>query len=188
MTGLQILPVRGIPEVRPGDDLAGLIVAAEKGSSVALEDGDVLVVAQKAVSTAEGRLVSLADVTPSLFAEEYARAYNKDARHVEVVLRESRRIVRMDHGVLIAETRHGFICANAGVDASNVEGEAVLCLLPIDSDASARALVDAISNFHNVTYSSEKPISATTNDCFMSRLYRLAALGTGVEGTLYCGR
>jgi len=141
--GLQILPLRGLPEIRPGADLPELILRSAEASG-GLEDGDILVVAQKAVSKAEGQLVALASVTPSAFAAEYARTFGKDARHVEVVLREARRIVRMDHGVLIVETKHGLICANAGVDASNVEGEEVLCLLPVDPDASARTLVEAI--------------------------------------------
>ncbi len=141
---LQILPMNGLPEVRPGADLAGMILDAAAKHGPAIEDGDVLVVAQKAVSKAEGRLVRLADVTPSPFAVAYAQTFDKDPRHVEVVLREARRVVRMDHGVLIVETFHGLVCANAGVDASNVEGEEVLCLLPVDSDASAMRLVDAI--------------------------------------------
>ncbi len=141
---LQILPVNGLPEVRPGADLAGMILQATAEHGPAIEDGDVLVVAQKAVSKAEGRLVRLGDVTPSPFAVSYAQTFDKDPRHVEVVLREARRVVRMDHGVLIVETFHGLVCANAGVDASNVEGEEVLCLLPVDSDASAMRLVDAI--------------------------------------------
>lgn len=141
--GLRILPVRGIPEVRPGADLCGLILAATEPEG-GLEDGDVLVIAQKVVSKAEGRLVPLASVAPSMFAVEYAQTFGKDARHVEVVLREARRVVRMDHGVLIVETKHGLICANAGVDASNVEGEEVLCLLPLDPDGSAQALLEAI--------------------------------------------
>ena len=141
--GLRILPLRGIPEVRPGADLCDLILRSADASG-GLQDGDILVIAQKAVSKAEGRLVALAGITPSVFAVEYAETYGKDARHVEVVLREARRIVRMDHGVLIVETKHGFFCANAGVDASNVEGEEVLCLLPLDPDASARGLVNAI--------------------------------------------
>jgi len=106
----------------------------------------VLVVAQKAVSKAEGRLVALDTVAPSPFAIDYARRYDKDARHVEVVLNESRRIVRMDHGVLIVETHHGLVCANAGVDASNVEGVDVLCLLPVDPDASAAQLAEAVND------------------------------------------
>lgn len=142
--GIQILPLHRIPEIHPGDDLASLIVKATNDEIDGLLDGDVLVVAQKVVSKAEGRLVPLSSVTPSAFALEYAETYNKDPRHVEVVLRESRRIVRMDHGVLIAETKHGHICANAGVDASNVEGDDMLCLLPVDPDASALALLDGI--------------------------------------------
>jgi coenzyme F420-0:L-glutamate ligase/coenzyme F420-1:gamma-L-glutamate ligase len=103
-------------------------------------------VAQKAVSKAEGRLVRLSTVTPSPFAVAYAETFDKDPRHVEVVLRESRRVVRMDHGVLIVETYEGLVCANAGVDASNVEGEDVLCLLPEDSDASAARLRSAVED------------------------------------------
>lgn len=142
---MQVLPVHGIPEVRPGDDLAGLILAALRAKGApGIEDGDIFVLAQKIVSKAEGQLVALAGVTPSPFAIDVAQAYNKDARHVEVVLREARRIVRMDRGVLIVETRHGLICANGGVDASNVAGEDVLCLLPVDPDASAARLVEAL--------------------------------------------
>jgi coenzyme F420-0:L-glutamate ligase / coenzyme F420-1:gamma-L-glutamate ligase len=141
---LQIYPLRGLPEIRPGADLAGLIIAASIETGPQLETGDVVVVAQKAVSKAEGRLIALSSVTPSPFAIDYAQAFEKDARHVEVVLRESRRIVRMDHGVLIVETHDGLVCANAGVDASNVDGEDVLCLLPEDSDASAVRLSVAI--------------------------------------------
>jgi coenzyme F420-0:L-glutamate ligase/coenzyme F420-1:gamma-L-glutamate ligase len=141
---LQILPLTGLPEIRPGADLAGLILAASNDRGPRLESGDVLVLAQKVVSKAEGRLVRLADITPSAFAVSYAKTFDKDPRHVEVVLNESRRIVRMDHGVLIVETYDGLVCANAGVDASNVEGDEVLCLLPVDSDASAAALVATI--------------------------------------------
>jgi coenzyme F420-0:L-glutamate ligase/coenzyme F420-1:gamma-L-glutamate ligase len=141
---LQILPVNSLPEVRPGADLAGMILQATADCGPTIEDGDVLVVAQKVVSKAEGRLVRLADVIPSPFAVSYAKTFDKDARHVEVVLREARRVVRMDHGVLIVETFHGLVCANAGVDASNVEGEEVLCLLPVDSDASAARLAGAV--------------------------------------------
>jgi coenzyme F420-0:L-glutamate ligase / coenzyme F420-1:gamma-L-glutamate ligase len=141
---LQIFPLRGIPEVRPGDDLTGLILAASAENGPVIEEHDVLVVAQKAVSKAEGRLVSLASVTPSPFAVAYAKTFDKDPRHVEVVLGETRRIVRMDRGVLVVERYDGLVCANAGVDASNVEGEDVLCLLPVDSDASATQLADGI--------------------------------------------
>ena len=139
---VRILSVPGIPIIVPGDDLAGLIQQAAENASLAVQDGDIVVVTQKIVSKAEGCLVSLADVTPSPLAEQFARQWDKDARQVEVVLQESRRIVKMDRGVIIAETHHGFICANAGVDRSNMEGDDVVAVLPPDPDASARAIRD----------------------------------------------
>ena len=115
-TELRILPVTGIGDITPGADLGLILFQALQDQELALQQGDILVVTQKIVSKTEGRIVNLAEIQPSAFARSFAEQYNKDAQHVEVVLRESRRIVRMDHGVLIAETRHGFICANAGVD------------------------------------------------------------------------
>ena len=140
---VTITAVEGIPEVRAGDDLAALIHAAAQGQGLAFENGDVVVVTQKAVSKAEGRLVDLNDVEPSPLAVELATSWEKDPRHVEVVLRESKRIVRMDRGVIICETRHGFVCANAGVDASNAP-DGRLVLLPLDPDASARRIRDGL--------------------------------------------
>lgn len=137
---LRIIPVRGIGEVRPGDDLAGMIIAA----APPLTDGDVLVVTQKVVSKAEGRLVDPRTVEPSHMARMAAAQGHKDAQHYEVVLRETRRIVRMDRGVLVCETHHGFVCANAGVDESNVAGGRQLTLLPVDPDASAAAIRAAV--------------------------------------------
>jgi coenzyme F420-0:L-glutamate ligase / coenzyme F420-1:gamma-L-glutamate ligase len=134
---IQLLPVRGIPEAVPGAPLGRWIADA-----VAIEQGDTLVVAQKIVSKAEGRIVKLADVTPSEFARQIAEG--RDARLVEIVLRETRRIVRMDRGVIIAETAHGFVCANAGVDLSNVDGGASATLLPLDPDASAARIAGEI--------------------------------------------
>ena len=139
---VRILSVPGIPIIVPGDDLAGLIQEAAENASLAVQDGDIVVVTQKIVSKAEGCLVSLADVTPSPLAEQFARQWDKDPRQVEVVLQASRRIVKMDRGVIIAETHHGFICANAGVDRSNMEGDDVVAVLPPDPDASARAIRD----------------------------------------------
>ena len=136
----RIIGITGIPEVRPGDDLAALIEVALRAGGGALEYGDVLLVTQKIISKAEGRIVRLADVTPGAFAVQWAEQWEKDPRTVEVVLREAQRIVRMAHGVIIAETRDGWVCANAGVDQSNVGGEALATLLPLDSSASARAL------------------------------------------------
>ncbi len=137
---ITIVPVPEIPEIKAGDDLAAILLECCATSSLSLEDGDVLVVTHKVVSKAERRVVSLHSVEPSDLARRYAETYDKDARHVEVVLRESARIVRMDRGVLIAQTHHGFVCANAGVDASNVPGEDTVCLLPRDPDSSARAI------------------------------------------------
>lgn len=125
-----------MPEVRAGDDLAALLVEA----AGMLADGDVLVVAHKVVSKAEGRTVALSEVEPGGRARELAAEHGKDARLVEVILAESEEIVRSRPGVLICRTRHGFVCANAGVDASNAGAAGELVLLPVDPDASARAL------------------------------------------------
>ncbi len=142
--GLSIIGLPGIPEVVAGDDLARLIIEAAERAGRNLVTGDVLVVAQKVVSKAEGRVVSLGEVVPSGLAREFAQTWGKDPRFVEVVLGESTRIVRMDRGVIIAETTHGFICANAGVDASNVPGEDRISLLPVDPDGSATRLRKAV--------------------------------------------
>ncbi|MDP9238251.1 MAG: coenzyme F420-0:L-glutamate ligase [Chloroflexota bacterium] len=141
---VRIIGIEGMPEVHAGDDLPALILDAARTHDVAIEASDVLVVTQKIVSKAEGRIVDLETVTPSPFALQYAVAFEKDPRQIEVVLGETKRIVRMEHGVMICETHHGFICANAGVDASNVEKNGTLCLLPLDSDASARRIRDAV--------------------------------------------
>jgi coenzyme F420-0:L-glutamate ligase/coenzyme F420-1:gamma-L-glutamate ligase len=127
---IAIIPVEGLPEIREGDDLAGLIAARAE-----LENGDVLVVAQKAVSKAEGRIVRLAEVEPS--AEARRLAGDEDPRRLEVILRESKRIVRTRPPLVIAETRHGFVCASAGVDSSNAPEPGTVVLLPEDPDASA---------------------------------------------------
>jgi coenzyme F420-0:L-glutamate ligase / coenzyme F420-1:gamma-L-glutamate ligase len=138
-TDLHVFTVPGLPDVTPGADLAALIAGAAASARRAIEPGDVFVVAQKIVSKAEGALVRLAEVTPSPRAEEWAAGHGKDPRVVEVILREARRIVRMERGILIAETHHGFVCANAGVDASNV-APGFVTVLPRDPDASAERL------------------------------------------------
>jgi len=136
VSDLHIAALPGIPDVRMGADVAALIADAVARARRSVDHGDVFVVAQKIVSKSEGALVRLDDVEPSARAVEWAAAHGKDARVVEVVLRESARIVRMERGILIAETRHGFVCANAGVDASNVE-PGFVTLLPREPDASA---------------------------------------------------
>jgi coenzyme F420-0:L-glutamate ligase / coenzyme F420-1:gamma-L-glutamate ligase len=135
--GYRVLPLEGIPEIEAGDDLAALLAdaAARAGG---LEDADVVVVAQKAVSKAEGRVVRLDELEPSARALELAG--DRDPRHVEAILRESAQVVRVRPPLIIAETRHGFVCASAGVDASNAKGEGTLILLPLDPDGSAAEL------------------------------------------------
>ena len=141
MSRIELIPLEGIPEVRAGDDLAALIAAAAESTGIGLQPGDVLVVTQKVVSKAEGRVVELASVEPSDFAVAWAERWEKDARQVELVLRESASIVRMGPGgLIISRTRHGFVCANAGVDLSNVGMQEVATLLPLDPDGSAAAL------------------------------------------------
>lgn len=138
---LTLTALEPLPEITPGCDLAALIAsAAQQQRGPRVEDGDVVVVAHKVVSKAEGRLRRLADVQPGERAQSLAREHDKDPRHMQVVLDESRSVVRAARGVLICETSHGFICANAGVDASNVPGPETVVLLPADPDASARAL------------------------------------------------
>jgi coenzyme F420-0:L-glutamate ligase / coenzyme F420-1:gamma-L-glutamate ligase len=141
VTRLEAWALEGLPEVRPGDDLAALLAAA---AGEELQPTDVLVVAHKVVSKAEGAVVALAGVEPSPRAEVLARRLQKDPRHVQVVLDESSDVVRAERGVIIARTHHGFVCANAGVDASNAPAADTLVLLPRDPDASARALRAAL--------------------------------------------
>ena len=145
---LEVIALDGVPEIRPGDDLAGVVGDALERTlgALPLRRDDVLVVTQKVVSKAEGAFVDLATIEPRPEAVEYAARWGRDARQVEVVLRQAVRVVRMDRGVVIVETRHGFILANGGVDASNVgpgSGQVVL-LLPDDPDASARHIRDAL--------------------------------------------
>jgi len=136
---IRIIPIRGVGEVRPGDDVAAVLVEAFEAQGQRFESGDVLVVTQKIVSKAEGRIVDLSTVTPSEQALEIAKVNGRDVRQIEVALRETAKIVRLDmqRGILISETRHGFICANAGVDGSNLDLATEVSMLPIDSDVSA---------------------------------------------------
>jgi coenzyme F420-0:L-glutamate ligase / coenzyme F420-1:gamma-L-glutamate ligase len=136
---VRISPVPRIKRVEPGDELGGVIAEALRRDEFELADGDIVVVTQKIVSKSEGRLVRLSDVRPSAPATALAAELNKDARLVELVLRESTRVVRKGHGVLITETRHGFVCANSGIDMSNVDS-GYAALLPLDPDASARRI------------------------------------------------
>lgn len=137
---LQIFGVPGLPEIVPGSDLAAMILTAAAEAGTPLADGDVVVVTSKIVSKAEGRLVELADVEPSPFAVEWSRTWDKDPAVTELVLRESKRIVRQLGPILITETHHGFVCANSGIDQSSSGAHGRVVLLPVDPDASARTI------------------------------------------------
>ena len=143
---VTLIPIEGMPEVTPGDDVGALIVEALARQRTPLQDGDVLVVTQKVVSKAEGRIVDPRTITPSARASDFARRWEKDARVVEVALAEAVRVVRMENGVLITETRHGFVCANSGVDGSNVGSASgdIVTLLPEDPGASACRIRDRV--------------------------------------------
>ena len=138
---ISLVALEGIPEIKPGDDLAAHIEAALAAAGIGLDERDILVVTQKVVSKAEGRVVDLTSVTPRPEAVSWAEEWGKDARQVELVLQESAEVLRRaPGGLIISRTRHGFVCANAGVDLSNVGGGDWATLLPVDPDASARAL------------------------------------------------
>jgi coenzyme F420-0:L-glutamate ligase / coenzyme F420-1:gamma-L-glutamate ligase len=166
--GIRVLPVLGLPEIREGDDLAALIAGAAW-----LEDGDVVVIAQKVVSKAEGRVVALADLEPSEQALELAAGEERDARHIEAILRESARIVRSRAGFVIAETRHGFVCGSAGVDASNAPEAGILVLLPLDPDASAARLRARLREVAGVT------VGVIVSDSF-GRAWRLGTTDVAI--------
>lgn len=140
MTPVTLLPLENLPEISSGDDLVSLLARARP----ALQIGDILVVTQKVVSKAEGRVIRLDTVEPSRRALEIASSMDKEPALVELILQESQEIIRQERGVLISRTHHGFICANAGIDLSNVDGGQSACLLPKDPDGSARALYEGV--------------------------------------------
>jgi coenzyme F420-0:L-glutamate ligase / coenzyme F420-1:gamma-L-glutamate ligase len=170
--GLYLFRIPGLPEIRKGEDLAKRIVAAARKAGLRFEEGDILVVAQKIVSKAEGTVVSLTTVRPSAQAQALATQLKKDARAIELVLRESRRILRSNR-VLITETHHGFVCANAGIDHSNVPGEDVVTLLPRDPDRSAEELAAAL---HKII---RKRIAVIVSDTF-GRPWRLGLTNVAI--------
>ena len=139
----EVIGVEGLPEFRPGADVAGLVTEAARRQDTPIAADDLLVVSQKIVSKAEGRLVRLSEVTPSPRARAVADEIGRDPHLVEIILRESRRVVRQAKGVLIVETHHGWVCANAGVDQSNVDADTA-CLLPEDADRSAAVLRERV--------------------------------------------
>ena len=140
MTMIEVISVKGLPIVKEGDDLAGMICEAAEKQGKSIQEGDIIVITHVIVSRAEGNVVNLDNVVPSDFAKALAQRCNKDPKLIEVILRESRSIVRMGDGKIITETKHGFVCANSGVDQSNVPGEINVALLPNNPDRSAQKI------------------------------------------------
>jgi coenzyme F420-0:L-glutamate ligase / coenzyme F420-1:gamma-L-glutamate ligase len=174
---ILIIPVKGIPDIRKGDVLGKIIVDRLKEQGESFQPGDITVISQKIVSKAEGRIVPLFKVAPSDFAKTIANQSGKDPRQVEVILRETAKIIRMRGGHLITETKHGFICANAGVDQSNVGSRESVTLLPRDSDASADSIRKTI---HQMT---GRVIPVVITDTF-GRAWRMGQVNfaIGVSG------
>jgi coenzyme F420-0:L-glutamate ligase / coenzyme F420-1:gamma-L-glutamate ligase len=169
---IDLIPIVGLPEIRTGDDLPRLIFDAAHRARISFADKDIVVVAQKVVSKAEGRLAKLSETKPSAQAAQLAAREGRDPRLVEIILRESRRIVR-EHPVLIVETHHGFVCANAGVDHSNVPGEDAVTLLPADPDRSARRIASRLRRL------SQKRVAVVISDTF-GRPWRLGLTNVAV--------
>ena len=169
---IQLIPIHPLPEIHPGDNLPRLLLTAAKKSKITFRQNDILVLAQKIISKSENRLVPLSDITPSPQAIELAAKSNKDPRLIEIILQESRRIVR-EHPVLIVETHHGLVCANAGVDQSNIPGQDVVSLLPKNPDASAKKIARAL---HKLT---RKKIAVIISDTF-GRPWRLGLTNVAI--------
>lgn len=174
---IQIIGLKKIPLIKQGDELADKIVKAAKDEAVEITNGDIIVIAQKIVSKAEGGIVALKSITPSEKAEEIAKATGKDARHVETILRETSKIVRLKDAHIIVETHHGFVCANAGVDRSNVEDQDTVTILPADPDKSAREIRAKIHKLTGVE------VGVIISDTF-GRAWRIGQVNVaiGVDG------
>uniref|UniRef100_A0A7C5YB25 Coenzyme F420-0:L-glutamate ligase n=1 Tax=Caldiarchaeum subterraneum TaxID=311458 RepID=A0A7C5YB25_CALS0 len=170
---LEIIPITGIPLVKEGDNIAELIVVAAKRAGTEIVDGDIVVIAHSIVSKSEGRIVKLVDVQPSRFAGNLAELTGKDPRQIEVVLKNARKIVRIGHGVIICETFHGFVCANAGVDASNSGGEDYLITLPENPDKSANRIREEIKRITG------KEVAVIISDSF-GRPFRVGSVNVAI--------
>lgn len=174
---ISIIGVKGIPDIKKGDDLAKIIVDRVKRQKESINDHDILVISQKVVSKAEGQIVQLDRIKPSEFSRRIAKEMQRDPRHIEVILNESRKIIRMRSGHLITETKHGFICANSGVDQSNIGKRNSVTLLPKNPDASARLIREKL---HRLT---GKDVPIIITDTF-GRAWRMGQVNfaIGVSG------
>jgi coenzyme F420-0:L-glutamate ligase/coenzyme F420-1:gamma-L-glutamate ligase len=169
---IQLIPIPHIPEIQPNDNLSRILLLAAKKSKFTFHQNDILVLAQKIISKSENRLINLATITPSQQATAIATKSNKDSRLIEIILRESRRIVR-EHPVLIVETHHGFVCANAGVDQSNIPGTDIVSLLPKNPDASAKKIARSLRTL------THKNIAVIISDTF-GRPWRLGLTNVAI--------
>jgi coenzyme F420-0:L-glutamate ligase/coenzyme F420-1:gamma-L-glutamate ligase len=176
---VELIGIEGIPEIKKGDDLSEIITSAAERQKTPLRQNDILVVTSKVVSIAEGKVVNLKSVEPSFFAIRIAAQLQKDPRQVEIILRETKSIVRMAQNHLIVETKHGFVCANAGVDKSNIRGEDVVATLPDDPDLSARRIKEGIEKLCGVE------VAVVIADTFGRPLRRgVTNVAIGVAGLL----
>ena len=174
---VRIIGIECMPEFKDGDDLAGSMMDAAEAQGTPIQESDILVITQKIISKVEGKVVNISDIEASPLAISITEGHRRDPRHTEWVLRESKRIVWMVRGVIISETKHGFYCANAGIDASNIPGDDTLALLPDDSDASALAIRQAVKDRLDIT------VAVIVSDTF-GRPWRNAAadVAIGVAG------
>ncbi len=138
---IQVIPIHGMAEIQPGDSIVAAVLGAAQAAQLAICSGDVLVLKHKIIAKSEGRIVRLAEIKPSARARSWAARWKRDARLIELALQNAGRVVRMSKGVLITQTPHGFVCANSGIDVSNVDGGTSAVLLPVDADASARRIM-----------------------------------------------
>jgi len=174
---IQIFGLQKLPLFKKGDNVADLIVKAAKEEQFTIQNRDVIVIAQKIVSKAEGGIIHLNSVKPSPMAEEIAKTSGKDPRHVETILRQSNKVIRQKEGHLIVETKHGFVCANAGVDRSNVEDADSITILPVDADSSAHSIRERIHELTGVD------VGVIISDTF-GRAWRIGQVNVaiGVDG------
>ena len=170
---IRVIGVEGMPEVQPGDDISTQMMDAADAQGTPVGAGDIVVVTQKVISKTEGRVITLEGIEPSELAIRITEGHRRDPRHTEMILRESARIVRMDRGVIISETHHGFQCANARIDASNIPGSNTIALLPVDPDASARRVRDAVKGRMGVD------VAVIISDTF-GRPWRAAAVNVAI--------
>jgi coenzyme F420-0:L-glutamate ligase/coenzyme F420-1:gamma-L-glutamate ligase len=170
---LKIIPIQNIPIIEENDDIGEIIINNMQKNNQQIQNNDIFVIAQSIISRAEGRIVNLEEIEPSQFAKEIAQNSNKDPRHVEIILREAKNVLKNIKGVLVTETKHGFVCANSGVDKSNVPGTNIVSLLPVNPDKSARKIRDVIEK------QSKKRVGVIISDTH-NRPFRLGAINIAI--------